>query len=166
MIKFIDILKEVEIDVKEKPGILTIYRGVNPKFGDIEHGRMSIGPKHKLVGALGPNYSDKKEVAQRYGKQVVSKQFSSPKILVLNDYNDIIKIYKEYEKQLTPGLAHFIKNASSDSEQFEYIKKAAKELRDILNKKYDLVKAPLGPGDINYLKGKGIEGGSLYILLK
>lgn len=166
MIKFIDILKEVKADINESSSILTIYRGINPKFGDIEHGRMSIGPKHKLVGALGPNYTDKKEVAERYGKQVVSKQFSSPRILELSSYDDIIKIYKEYENQLTPGLAHFIKNASNDSEQFEYIKKAAKELRDILSKKYDLVKAPLGPGDINYLKGKGIEGGSLYILLK
>lgn len=167
MIKFIDILKEVGINDK-KSGVLTIYRGVNPEFGDIEHGRMSIGKMHKLVGALGPNYSNKKEVAERYGKQIIVKQLSSPKILELNEYSDVVRLYDQYKFQFDmPNLAKFISSYKDNSpEQFEYIKKAAKELRDILSKKYDLVKSPLGKGDVEYLKSKGIIGGSLYILLK
>lgn len=166
MIKFIDILKE--IDVKEKSGILTIYRGVDPKFGDINHGRMSIGKMHKLVGALGPNYSDKKEVAERYGKQIIVKKFSSPKILELNTYNDVVRLYDQYKFQFNmPNLANFISSTPENSkEQFEYIQKAAKELRDILSTKYDLVKSPLGKGDVEYLKSKGIVGASLYVLLR
>lgn len=153
---------------KEEPGVLTLYRGVNPQFGDIEHGRMSIGKMHKLVGALGPNYSNKKEVAERYGKQIIVKKMRLPNILELNEYKDVVRMYDTYKFQFNiPNLANYISGTKDESpEQFEFIKKAAKELRDILRLKYDLVKSPLGPGDVNYLKSKGILGGNLYILLK
>lgn len=168
MIKFTDIIKEINKSIKEKTGVLTIYRGVDPKFGDINHGRMSIGKMHKLVGALGPNYSDRKEVAERYGKQIIVKQMSSPKILELNNYDDILHLYDSYKFQFDmPNLAKLINSYRDNSpEQFEFIKKAAKELRDILSTKYDLIKSPLGKGDVEYLKSKGIVGASLYVLLK
>lgn len=151
--------------INENVDTFTIYRGVNPKFGDTDHGRMSIGIKHKLVGALGPNYTDNSDVAKRYGGEVIEKVVSSNRILELKDYDDIIRLYQKYEKSLFPDLAKKIKG-SEGPDQFEYIKEAAKKLRTELSKTYDVIKAPIGPGDATYLKSKGIEGNmNLYILL-
>ena len=149
--------------ILKESSAITLYRGVNPKFGDINPGKQSIGVKHKLVGALGPNYTDNEEVAKKYGKQVVKKQISNTRILTLPHYDDVIKLYQQFEKQLMPDLAKNIKYSSGE-EQFEFIKKAAADLRAILSKKYDAIKVPLGKGDAEYLSSKGLEG-SLYIVL-
>jgi len=151
----------------EDTDTLTLYRGVDPKFGDTDHGRMSIGVKHKLVGALGPNYTDNPDVAKSYGGKVIEKIISPNRVLSLSDYDDIIRLYQKYEKELFPDLARKIKGSSSDQrKQFEYIKEAAKMLRGELSKTYDAVKAPIGSGDAQYLKSKGIDGNmNLYILL-
>jgi hypothetical protein len=153
MITFKEIMSE-QID---------LYRGVNPKYGDVNHGIQSIGDKHKLVGSLGPNYTDSIEVARRYGKQIVKKTISSSRILELPDYDDIIRLYKKYETQITPGLASNIKYSYGD-EKYAYIKQAGKELRDILKKKYDAIKVPLNKGDTAYLASKGLSG-KMYIIL-
>lgn len=142
---------------------LTLYRGVNPKFGDVAHGHQSIGIKHKLVGALGPNYTDNKNIAVRYGKKVVEKTISPNRILELPNYDDVIRLYQKYEKQLPKDLAKNIKNSSGE-EQFEYIQQAASQLKNILSKTYDAIKVPLGKGDAEYLATKGLSG-SLYIVL-
>jgi len=148
--------------LKETSGI-KLYRGVNPAYGDINPGIQSIGPKNKLVGTLGPNYTDNEEVAKRYGKQIVTKQISNTRILNLPNYEDVIRLYQKYEKQLIPDLAKNIKY-SSGKEQFDFIKKAAGDLRSILSKKYDAIKVPLGRGDAEYLATKGLSG-SLYVVL-
>lgn len=143
--------------------VITLYRGVSPSYGDINWGIQGIGIKNKLVGALGGNYTDNEEVAKRYGKQIVTKQISNTRILNLPNYNDVIRLYQTYEKQLMPDLAKNIKN-SSGKEQFDFIKKAAGDLRSILSKKYDAIKVPLSKGDAEYLLSKGLSG-SLYIVL-
>lgn len=153
--------------LSEDTATLKLYRGVDPKFGDTDHGRMSIGVKHKLVGALGPNYTDNPDVAKSYGGKVIEKIISPNRVLKLADYDDIIRLYQKHEKELFPDLAKKIKGSSSDQrKQFEYIKEAAKKLRGELSKTYDAVQAPIGPGDASYLKSKGIKGNmDLYILL-
>ena len=149
--------------ILKESSALTLYRGVNSKFGDINPGKQSIGVKHKLVGALGPNYTDNEKIAKKYGNQIVKKQISNTRILELPNYDDVVRLYQKFEKQLMPDLAKNIKNSEGD-EQFEFIKKAADDLRSILSKKYDAIKVPLGRGDAEYLSSKGLEG-SLYIVL-
>lgn len=149
--------------ILKESSAITLYRGVNPKFGDINPGKQSIGVKHKLVGALGHNYTDNEEIAKRYGKQIVTKQISNTRVLELPNYDDVVRLYQKFEKQLMPDLAKNIKNSSGD-EQFEFIQKAAADLRSILSKKYDAIKVPLGRGDVEYLSSKGLEG-SLYVVL-
>jgi hypothetical protein len=148
--------------VNESTG-LKLYRGVNPKFGDIDHGRQSIGIKHKLVGALGANYTDNKDIAVRYGSKVVEKTISPNRVLEMPNYDDVIRLYQKYEKELPRDLAKNIKNSSGE-EQFAYIKNAASQLKGILSKRYDAIKVPLGKGDADYLSTKGLSG-SLYIIL-
>jgi hypothetical protein len=148
--------------IRESVG-LKLYRGVNPKFGDVDHGRQSIGIKHKLVGALGANYTDNKDIAFRYGKKVVDKTISPTRILELPNYDDVIRLYQKYEKELPAGLAKNIKNSSGE-DQFQYIKQSATQLRSILSKRYDAIKVPLGKGDAEYLSTKGLTG-NLYIVL-
>jgi len=149
--------------ILKESSAITLYRGVNPKFGDINPGNQSIGIKNKLVGALGHNYTDNEEIAKRYGKKIVTKQISNTRLLNLAHYDDVVRLYQQFEKQLMPDLAKNIKNSTGD-EQFEFIKKAADDLRSILSKKYDAIKVPLGKGDAEYLSSKGLEG-SLYIVL-
>lgn len=37
--------------ILKESSAITLYRGVNPAFGDINPGKQSIGVKNKLVGA-------------------------------------------------------------------------------------------------------------------
>lgn len=142
---------------------ITIYRGVNSKFGDINHGIQSIGIKNKLVGALGPNYVDNEEIAKRYGNQIIKRTISANRIIELSHYDDVMRLYAQYEDKLPRGLASGIKN-SDEKQQFELIKKAASELRGILSKNYDAIQLPLAKGDQDYLTSLGLNG-NMYILL-
>lgn len=149
--------------LSEESAGLTVYRGVNPAYGDVGLGINSTKIGDKLVATLGPNHTDNLDVAKRFGKQIITTNLSGPG-LILSSYNDIINLYKKYEKMLMPGLAGMIKN-SSGQEQLELIQLAGKELRDILSKKYGYVKSPLAISDANYLKQKGLTG-DLYIPLR
>lgn len=142
---------------------ITIYRGVNSKFGDINHGIQSIGIKNKLVGALGPNYVDNEDIAKRYGNKIIKRTISANRIIELSHYDDVMRLYAQYEDKLPRNLARDIKN-SEGKEQFEHIKNAANILRSILSKKYDAIQLPLGPGDAKYLSSLGLVG-NLFILL-
>ena len=149
--------------LSEKANGLTVYRGVNPTYGDVGLGINSTKIGDKLVATLGPNHTDNLEVAKRFGKQIISTNLSGPG-LVLSNYNDIINLYQKYKDMLMPGLAGMIKNTSG-SEQLELIQLAGKELRDILSKKYGYITSPLAISDANYLSQKGLTG-DLYIPLR
>lgn len=149
--------------LSEKNNGITVYRGVNPAYGDVGLGINSTKIGDKLVATLGPNHTDNLDVAKRFGKQVITTNLSGTG-LELSHYNDIINLYKQYEKMLSPGLAKQIKY-SSGPEQLELIQLAGKELRDILSKKYGYIKSPLAVSDANYLSQKGLTG-NLYIPLR
>jgi len=153
--KLIDILVEAKDD--------TVYRGVNPAYGDVGLGINSTKIGDKLVATLGPNHTDSLDVAKQFGKQIITTKLKGPG-LELAHYNDIINLYKKYEMSLPPGLAKQIKY-SDGQEQLELIQLAGKELRNILSKKYGYIKSPLAVSDANYLSQKGLTG-NLYIPLK
>ena len=156
MILLKDLLNEVQPE-------LTVYRGVNPTYGDIGLGINSTKPGDKLVATLGANHTDNLEVAKRFGKQIITTKLKGP-VLELPHYNDIINLYKQYERMLPFGLAGKIKN-SGGQEQLDLIQLAGNELRKILSKKYGYIKSPLAISDANYLTQKGLTG-DLYIPLK
>lgn len=147
----------------ETSGVKTVYRGVNPVYGDIGLGINSTKIGDKLVATLGPNHTDNVDVAKRFGKQIITTNLVEPG-LELNNYNDIIRLYEKYKSLLTPGIAGMILR-SSGQEQLELIQQAGRELRDILSKKYGYIKSPLAVSDANYLSKKGLTG-DLYIPLK
>ena len=147
----------------EASNVKTVYRGVNPAYGDVGLGINSTKIGDKLVATLGPNHTENLEVAKRFGKQIITTDLKGPG-LVLPHYNDIINLYKQYENMLPPGLAKQIKY-SSGQEQLELIQLAGKELRKILSKKYGYVKSPLAVSDANFLREKGLTG-DLYIPLR
>lgn len=147
----------------EASGVKTVYRGVNPAYGDVGLGINSTKIGDKLVATLGPNHTDNLEVAKRFGKQIITTDLKGPG-LVLPHYNDIINLYKQYENMLPTGLAKQIKY-SSGQEQLDLIQLAGKELRKILSKKYGYVKSPLAVSDASYLSKKGLTG-DLYIPLR
>jgi hypothetical protein len=147
----------------EASGVKTVYRGVNPAYGDVGLGINSTKIGDKLVATLGPNHTENLEVAKRFGKQIITTDLKEPG-LVLPHYNDIINLYKQYEDMLPPGLAKQIKY-SSGQEQLELIQLAGKELRKILSKKYGYIKSPLAVSDANFLREKGLTG-DLYIPLR
>ena len=147
----------------EASGVKTVYRGVNPAYGDVGLGINSTKIGDKLVATLGPNHTENLEVAKRFGKQIITTDLKGPG-LELAHYNDIINLYKQYENMLPPGLAKQIKY-SSDQEQLDLIQLAGKELRKILSKKYGYVKSPLAVSDASYLSKKGLTG-DLYIPLR
>ena len=141
---------------------LVIYRGKSDVSGtDKGLGVNSIGIGNRLVAALGPNFTDNIEIAKKFGKNIETKEFNVPNVLELKTYNDIIGLYKQYENELPQGLAGKIKNSSGD-EQLELIQFAGQKLREILKKRYNLIKAPLAKADDDFLKSKGLNG-SLYI---
>lgn len=147
----------------ESPSSLTVYRGVNPAYGDVGLGINSTKIGDKLVATLGPNHTDNLDVAKRFGKQIITTKLNGPG-LELSHYNDIVNLYKQYESMLPPGLAKQIKYTSGQ-EQLELIQLAGKELRKILSKKYGYIKSPLAVSDANYLSQKGLTG-DLYIPLR
>lgn len=147
----------------EQSKVLTVYRGVNPVYGDVGLGINSTKIGDKLVATLGPNHTDNLDVAKRFGKQIITTDLIGPG-LILTNYNDIIKLYKKYEQMLTPKIAAMIKN-SRGQEQLELIQLAGKELRNILSKNYGYIKSPLAISDQNYLRQKGLTG-DLYIPLR
>lgn len=156
MVNLIDLIEKINRPIK-------LYRGLNPKFGEGQLGKMSIGIKHKLVSALGPNYTNNEEIAKLYGSQIISTTVLPRRVLKLKNYDDIISLYKQYESQLTPNLAKKIKYSSGD-DQLELINQAGMELREILSDQYDSVKSPFYQGDYNFIKSKGLKG-SIYIVL-
>jgi hypothetical protein len=149
--------------LSEAPIGLTVYRGVNPAYGDVGLGINSTKIGDKLVATLGPNHTDNLDVAKRFGKQIITTKLNGPG-LELSHYNDIVNLYKQYESMLPPGLAKQIKY-SSGQEQLDLIQLAGKELRKILSKKYGYIKSPLAVSDANYLSQKGLTG-DLYIPLR
>ena len=149
--------------LSEAPIGLTVYRGVNPAYGDVGLGINSTKIGDKLVATLGPNHTDNLDVAKRFGKQIITTKLNGPG-LELSHYNDIVNLYKQYENMLPPGLAKQIKY-SSGQEQLDLIQLAGKELRKILSKKYGYIKSPLAVSDANYLSQKGLTG-DLYIPLR
>jgi hypothetical protein len=149
--------------LKEASSLLTVYRGVNPAYGDVGLGINSTKIGDKLVATLGPNHTDNLDVAKRFGKQIITTKLSGSG-LELSHYNDIINLYKQYESMLPPNLAKQIKY-SSGQEQLNLIQLAGKELRNILSKKYGYIKSPLAISDANYLTQKGLTG-DLYIPLR
>jgi hypothetical protein len=153
--KLIDILVEAKDDI--------VYRGVNPAYGDVGLGINSTKIGDKLVATLGPNHTDSLDVAKQFGKQIITTKLSGSG-LKLAHYNDIINLYKQYEKLLPPGIARDIKY-SSGQEQLELIQLAGRELRSILSKKYGYITSPLAVSDANYLSQKGLTG-TLYIPLR
>ena len=156
MILLKDLLNELNTE-------LTVYRGVNPTYGDVGLGSNSIKPGDKLVATLGPNHTDNIEVAKVFGKQIITTKLKGPG-LKLSHYNDIIELYKQYENMLPIGLAGKIKS-SNGQEQLDLIRFAGKELRNILSKKYGYIKSPLAVSDASYLSEKGLTG-DLYIPLR
>ena len=96
--------------LKEESAGLTVYRGVNPAYGDVGLGINSTKPGDKLVATLGANHTDNLEVAKRFGKQIITTKLKGP-VLELPHYNDIINLYKQYERMLPFGLAGKIKNS-------------------------------------------------------
>lgn len=149
--------------LSEAPIGLTVYRGVNPAYGDVGLGINSTKIGDKLVATLGPNHTDNLDVAKRFGKQIITTKLNGPG-LELSHYNDIVNLYKQYESMLPPGLAKQIKYTSGQ-EQLDLIQLAGKELRKILSKKYGYIKSPLAVSDANYLSQKGLTG-DLYIPLR
>lgn len=149
--------------LSEAPIGLTVYRGVNPAYGDVGLGINSTKIGDKLVATLGPNHTDNLDVAKRFGKQIITTKLNGPG-LELSHYNDIVNLYKQYESMLPPNLAKQIKY-SSGQEQLDLIQLAGKELRKILSKKYGYIKSPLAVSDANYLSQKGLTG-DLYIPLR
>ena len=149
--------------LSEAPIGLTVYRGVNPAYGDVGLGINSTKIGDKLVATLGPNHTDNLDVAKRFGKQIITTKLNGSG-LELAHYNDIVNLYKQYENMLPPGLAKQIKY-SSGQEQLDLIQLAGKELRKILSKKYGYIKSPLAVSDANYLSQKGLTG-DLYIPLR
>ena len=111
--------------------VTVVYRGVDPSHGDAGLGYNSIKIGDKLVAALGPNHTDNVEIAKVFGKKVVSTVLKGNP-LKLNHYNDILNLYRTYERQLSPGLARNIKQ-SSGGEQLRYIQQGGNELRTILS---------------------------------
>jgi hypothetical protein len=75
---------------------LTVYRGVKPGSRDINLGINSTKIGDKLVATLGPNYTDNIEVAKKFGTQIITTKLTGSG-LELSHYNDIIRLYKEYE---------------------------------------------------------------------
>jgi len=149
--------------LSEAPIGLTVYRGVNPAYGDVGLGINSTKIGDKLVATLGPNHTDNLDVAKRFGKQIITTKLNGSG-LELAHYNDIINLYKQYENMLPPNLAKQIKY-SSGQEQLNLIQLAGKELRNIFSKKYGYIKSPLAVSDANYLSQKGLTG-DLYIPLR
>lgn len=142
------------------PNFASIYRGVNPKFGDVNAGVNSIGVANKLVAAVGRgNYTDNKDIARLYGSSIVSKNIKEDRLLQLGSYNDIVRLYDRF---LPKSLASQIKNTSG-SEQLRLIQGAGKNLTNILLQKgYSGIKAPFAGADNAFLKSK-TAGGSLFI---
>ena len=156
MILLKDLLNEAQPE-------LTVYRGVNPTYGDIGLGINSTKIGDKLVATLGPNHTNNIEVAKKFGKQIITTKLKGSG-LELSHYNDIVRLYKQYENMLPAGLAGKI-NTSKGQVQLELIQLAGKELRNILSKRYGYIKSPLAISDASYLSEKGLTG-DLYIPLK
>jgi len=156
MILLKDLLNEVQ------PG-LTVYRGVDPAYGNVGLGINSIKPGDKLVATLGANHTSNIEIAKHFGKQIITTKLKEPG-LELSHYDDIIRLYKQYENVLPTGLAGKI-NTSKGQVQLDLIQLAGTELRKILSKRYGYIKSPLAISDASYLSEKGLTG-DLYIPLK
>ena len=86
MILLKDLLNEVQTE-------LTVYRGVNPIYGNIGLGINSTKPGDKLVATLGANHTDNLEVAKKFGKQIITTKLKGPG-LKLSHYNNIIEFLK------------------------------------------------------------------------
>jgi len=147
----------------ESQSELTVYRGVNPAYGNVGFGINSTSKGDKLVSVLGPNHTNNIEIAKYFGSQIITTKLKGPG-LVLSHYNDIIMLYKQYEHMLPTGLAGKI-NISGGQKQLNLIRLAGKELRNILSKRYGYIKSPLAISDASYLSTKGLTG-DLYIPLK
>ena len=147
----------------ESQSELTVYRGVDPAYGNVGLGKQGTSIGDKLVATLGPNYTDNIEVAKKFGAQIITTKLTGSG-LELSHYNDIIRLYKQYEHMLPVGLASKIK-ISDGQEQLNLIQLAGKELRNILSKRYGYIKSPLAISDASYLSEKGLTG-DLYIPLK
>jgi hypothetical protein len=145
---------------------IEVYRGTT-SHGNKNLGTQSKSIQDKLVGALGPNYTDNEDIGNIFkrgagaGGQLLKKNVNG-KILTVNDYNDIIRLYAQYQKLMTPGIVNLIKS-NTGSDQLKYIQLAASELRDILRSNgYSWIKSPFAVSDASYFRQKGLEG-SIYI---
>jgi hypothetical protein len=127
-----------------------VFRGTLRNSPTEGLGISSTGVQNKLVATLGPNYTNNKKLSVKFSAKsnnVFLKKING-RVLDLNDYNDVIRLYQQYESQMTPGLASRIKK-SSDIEQLEIIQNAGDELRNILKKKgYDWVSVSFKPSDL------------------
>lgn len=154
--------------ITENNGI-EVYRGIS-KHGNKNLGKQSTSVQDKLVGALGPNYTDNEDIGMIFkkgsgpGSQLLKKTVSG-NVLTVDNYNGIIGLYVKHQKEMMPGIVNMIKG-SSGQEQLEYIQLAGKELREILrNNGYSWVKSPFAVSDAAYFKQKNLEG-SIYIDLE
>ena len=148
---------------------IEVYRGVT-SHGNKNLGTQSKSIQDKLVGALGPNYTDNEDIGLIFkrgagpGGKLLKKNVSG-KVLSVSNYNDIIKLYAQYQKVMTPGIVNLIKN-NIGSEQLKYIQIAASELREILRDNgYSWIKSPFAVSDAGYFKQKGLDG-NIYIDLE
>lgn len=129
-----------------------VYRGVLRNDPTEGLGTSSTGIQNKLVATLGPNYTNNKKLAYKFSARsnnVFRKKLNN-KILNLNEYTDIIRLYQKYESQMTPGLASRIKNVNDNLDQLKVIQHAGTELRNILKSKgYDWICVSFKPADLN-----------------
>ena len=154
----------------------TVYRGVNPRVNagagagalyqalGLGGGAMSKGIMNRLIGAIGPNYTDDKPTAEAFGKKILSKKVNDKKLLRLGTYDEVAQLFAVNQHLMTPGLAGRIKNSTGEEQQAA-IEQAGGELRAILKKrKFSGIKSPLHPADAKYLsEEKGLVPGNLVI---
>jgi len=145
---------------------LQVYRGTT-SHGNKNLGTQSKSIQDKLVGALGPNYTDNKDIGMIFkrgagsGGRLLKKDVIG-KILSVDNYNDIIRLYAQYQSSMTPGIVNLIKN-NTGQEQLGYIQLAGRELKEILNGEgYQWIKSPFASSDAGYFKQKDLEG-NIYI---
>ena len=139
-----------------------VYRGTT-SHGNVNLGKQSGSVQDKLVATLGPNYTDNKEIAMIFkrgagkGGKLLKKKFTG-KVLELNDYNDVVRLYAQYKDQLSPGIVNKIKHSEGQT-QLQYIQSTGKELRTVLkNKGYKWVKTPFAVSDASNFAKRGLTG--------
>ena len=158
MIKLKDLFNESQSE-------LTVYRGVDPAYGNVGLGKQGTSIGDKLVGALAPNHTNNIEFAKKFGKKIITTKLKGPGLELLN-YHDVIMLYQNYKYSLPAGLAGEINNSKDRPNEHLYlIQLAGKELRNILSKRYGYIKSPLANSDASYAKSLGLTG-DLYIPLK